>query len=177
MDTLARLAKEAGLTFDLQGEAKMNMKSRPFGGHPVGELYPIDPRAPSTSPFASFPKPGGSGPSGRQTDGERLGYDAINLPDHYACFKIEPISFCQENKLDALQTAVVKYVCRYRLKNGIEDLNKAQRCLDMLIKYEQGDCDWWRHPSSTKPIPPFQAEKESLSWKTTQRHPAPVPPS
>lgn len=84
----------------------------------------------------------------RMNDSERLGYDAVNLPDHYKAFKIEPIYFCQENKLDPLQTAIVKYVVRHGLKNGVEDLYKARRCLDMLIANVQGDPDWWTMKSS-----------------------------
>jgi hypothetical protein len=85
-------------------------------------------------------------PQRRINDSERLGYDAVNLPDHYKKFKIEPISFCQENGLDALQTAITKYVVRFRDKNGVEDLKKAGRCLDMLIAFEEGDPDWWKLP-------------------------------
>ena len=85
----------------------------------------------------------GNGPQGRLTDTERLGYDAVNLPDHYRKFKIEPIRFIQENGLDFLQASVVKYVVRFRDKNGVEDLKKAKRCLDMLVLFEQGDPDWW----------------------------------
>jgi hypothetical protein len=85
-------------------------------------------------------------PPRRLTDTERLGYDAVNLPDHYKKFKIEPIRFCQENGLDANQTAIIKYVTRFRDKNGTEDLKKAARMLDMLIAFEEGDPDWWRLP-------------------------------
>jgi Protein of unknwon function (DUF3310) len=90
-------------------------------------------------------------PVKRMNDSERLGYDAVNLPDHYKVFKIEPIHFCQENKLDPLQTAIVKYVVRYPMKNGVEDLFKARRCLDMLVANVQGDPDWWTMKSSEQP--------------------------
>lgn len=83
----------------------------------------------------------------RITDTERLGYDAVDLPAHYRTFEIEPILFCMVNKLDPLQSAINKYVCRFRLKNGAEDLYKAARCLEMLIAFEEGDADWWRLPS------------------------------
>lgn len=79
----------------------------------------------------------------RLNDSERLGYDAVNLPDHYKKWKIEPIRFCQENGLDMLQASIVKYTVRFRDKNGVEDLMKAKRCLDMLVLFEQGDPEWW----------------------------------
>lgn len=92
----------------------------------------------------------------RMNDTERLGYDAVNLPEHYRKWRIEPIRFCQENKLDMLQSSVVKYVVRFRDKNGVEDLHKAKRCLDMLVLYEQGDPNWWVPAGS-----PQQAEADS----------------
>lgn len=88
----------------------------------------------------------GASPSPRMNDSERLGYDAVNLPEHYNRFKIEPMHFCQENNLNPLQTAINKYTVRYPYKNGVEDLRKAARCLDMLIAFEEGDPDWWRLP-------------------------------
>lgn len=68
------------------------------------------------------------------------------LPDYYARFKIEPIRFAAENHLDVFQAAVMKYIMRYDAKNGIEDLMKAKRYLDMYIKFLQGDPDWWKRP-------------------------------
>lgn len=70
--------------------------------------------------------------------------DNVNLPDHYARFKIEPVHFIGENKLDWFQGNVVKYVCRHDAKNGVEDLKKAIRYLQMYIKYLEGDADWWK---------------------------------
>ena len=55
-------------------------------------------------------------------------------PNHYARFAIEPIDFISKNKLDWLVGNVVKYVCRYDAKNGLEDLKKARVNLDTLIK-------------------------------------------
>lgn len=70
--------------------------------------------------------------------------DAVNLPAHYARFKIEPVRFCVENKLGFLPSNVIKYTCRHDMKNGIEDLRKARRCLDMMIALLEGDDDWWK---------------------------------
>lgn len=70
------------------------------------------------------------------------------LPLHYGKFAIEPVRFCIENKLDGFQFNVVKYTCRHHSKNGIEDLKKARRYLDMYIAYLQGDPEWWTPSSS-----------------------------
>lgn len=70
--------------------------------------------------------------------------DTVNLPDHYARFKIEPVNFIGENKLDFFQGNIIKYVCRYDAKDGLKDLEKAARYLQMYMKYLSGDADWWK---------------------------------
>ena len=57
--------------------------------------------------------------------------------DHYTKLAIQPMRYSMENGLDALQHTVIKYVTRFRDKNGIEDLEKAKHCIDMLIEYEK----------------------------------------
>ena len=43
---------------------------------------------------------------------------------HYKSFHIQPYEFISKNDLSFFQGNVIKYVCRYLNKNGIEDLNK-----------------------------------------------------
>lgn len=70
------------------------------------------------------------------------GNDPVHRPNHYARFKIEPIHFIAENQLPFMAGNVVKYVCRHDAKNGVEDLKKARRYLDMMIKKAEGDAEW-----------------------------------
>lgn len=77
--------------------------------------------------------------------------DVAVMPGHYARFPLEPIRFIEENRLSPLQGKIVKYVCRYDAKNGVEDLYKAKRCLEMLIKKVLGDPDWWKAPEEVSP--------------------------
>lgn len=56
---------------------------------------------------------------------------------HYKMLPIQPMHFSMVNKLDALQHTVIKYVVRFREKNGVQDLEKAKHCIDLLIQYEQ----------------------------------------
>ena len=65
---------------------------------------------------------------------ERMLSDEIS-PKHYSQFKIEPFDFIHENGLGFAEGNVVMYVCRWREKNGIEDLEKAVRYLQLLIVY------------------------------------------
>lgn len=57
--------------------------------------------------------------------------------NHYEDMKIQPIEFILENNLDFLQGNILKYICRYKSKNGLQDLNKARHYLDILIEHEQ----------------------------------------
>jgi len=57
--------------------------------------------------------------------------------DHYTKLAIQPMQYSMKNKLDPLQHTIIKYVTRFRDKAGIEDLEKAKHCIDMLIEYER----------------------------------------
>lgn len=56
---------------------------------------------------------------------------------HYKDMAIQPMTYSMANGLDACQHTIIKYVSRFRHKNGIEDLEKAKHCLDLLIEFEQ----------------------------------------
>jgi len=68
---------------------------------------------------------------------DRLASDAVFRPSHYARWPVEPVSFIAYNGLDFLTGNCVKYLMRHDAKNGLEDLYKARRYLDMLISLEQ----------------------------------------
>ena len=70
--------------------------------------------------------------------------DNVNLPHHYAPFKIEPIRFICENGLNFFQGNIVKYTLRHDAKNGLEDIDKVIRYATMYRKFLAGDPDWWR---------------------------------
>ena len=55
-------------------------------------------------------------------------------PNHYGNSGIDVISFCQANNLDFMQGNVIKYVFRYKNKNGLEDLEKAKEYIDRMIE-------------------------------------------
>ncbi len=56
--------------------------------------------------------------------------------EHYTKCAIQPFEYSMANKLDPLQHTIVKYVTRFRDKNGVEDLQKARDCIDKLIAWE-----------------------------------------
>jgi hypothetical protein len=54
--------------------------------------------------------------------------------DHYKSFHIQPYEFISKNNLSFFQGNVVKYVCRYLNKNGVEDLQKIIHYCQLEIK-------------------------------------------
>ena len=56
---------------------------------------------------------------------------------HYKSKAVQPWDYIIENNLGYLEGNVVKYVSRWRDKNGIEDLQKARHYLDKLIEVER----------------------------------------
>ena len=58
--------------------------------------------------------------------------------DHYLGMKLKPFDISMANNLNSVQHTIIKYVMRYKLKDGEKDLKKARHCIDWLIKYEYG---------------------------------------
>lgn len=56
---------------------------------------------------------------------------------HYSNMAIQPTEFIHKNGLSFIQGNIIKYVCRYKAKGGIEDLNKAKHYIDLLIEFEE----------------------------------------
>ena len=56
--------------------------------------------------------------------------------NHYKGMKIQPVEFIHANDISYLEGNVIKYVCRHRNKNKIEDLKKARHYIDLLIEME-----------------------------------------
>lgn len=71
---------------------------------------------------------------------------------HYKCFKIQPVEFIHQNGIGYMAGNVIKYVSRYKEKNGIEDLKKARHYIDMMIEFEQG--------AEKKPVKPVASSLE-----------------
>lgn len=70
--------------------------------------------------------------------------DNVNKPNHYTFGKYECIDvlteLCNANNLQGVEGFlygnIIKYLWRYKHKNGIEDLNKAKWYLQRLIDNE-----------------------------------------
>jgi len=55
---------------------------------------------------------------------------------HYKTMAIQPIEFIFFNHLPYIEGCIVKYICRWREKGGVEDLEKIKHYVDMLIEME-----------------------------------------
>ena len=55
---------------------------------------------------------------------------------HYKDYAIQPIEFIHMNNIGFAEGCAIKYLCRWRQKNGIEDLKKAKHFIELLIELE-----------------------------------------
>ena len=56
--------------------------------------------------------------------------------NHYKDLKIQPVEYIHANGIGYFEGNVIKYVTRWRAKNGIKDLEKAKHYIDLLIQME-----------------------------------------
>lgn len=62
--------------------------------------------------------------------------------NHYKKYIIEPIDFITANNIPYIEGNVIKYLVRWKDKNGIEDLDKAIHYIELLKEiYVKGVCD------------------------------------
>ena len=59
-------------------------------------------------------------------------------PIHYH-MEIEPFDYIHDNQMNFAEGNVVKYITRWRYKDGIKDLYKAKQYIEMLIAKEIKD--------------------------------------
>jgi hypothetical protein len=56
--------------------------------------------------------------------------------DHYKKYAIQPLDYIVANDLSFLAGNAIKYITRYKDKNGAEDIRKAIHYLELLLEYE-----------------------------------------
>jgi hypothetical protein len=59
--------------------------------------------------------------------------------NHYQKMSIQPTEFIFRNGLSYPVGNAIKYLCRYKYKNGKQDLEKAIHYIKLLIDLEYGD--------------------------------------
>lgn len=83
------------------------------------------------------------------TQSETSALDVQIGGSHYKDMPIQPIEFIQANGIGFMEGNVIKYVSRWKAKNGIPDLEKARHYLDLLIEFEK------KAEAETMPWPPL----------------------
>lgn len=63
--------------------------------------------------------------------------DNVNEPLHYTQGSIEVLDYIIAKDFNFLEGNIIKYISRYKFKNGLEDLKKAQFYLNKLIDEEE----------------------------------------
>lgn len=58
---------------------------------------------------------------------------------HYKDAPMQPVEFLHGNRIGFIEGSIIKYIFRFRDKNGKEDLLKARHYLDILIEQEYGE--------------------------------------
>lgn len=71
---------------------------------------------------------------------------------HYKWMAIQPVEYIHRNGIPFIEGCIIKYVTRWRAKNGLEDLRKARHFLDMLIEFESAT-------GPNKPVSDHAADK------------------
>lgn len=52
---------------------------------------------------------------------------------HYKNMTIQPVDFIVGNNIPFIEGNIIKYVCRWKNKGGVDDLEKARHYLEILI--------------------------------------------
>ena len=60
---------------------------------------------------------------------------------HYKDLPIQPVEYIYANGIGYFEGNVIKYVSRWRGKNGLADLEKAKHYIEMLIEMENRKAD------------------------------------
>jgi hypothetical protein len=56
--------------------------------------------------------------------------------NHYRKYAIQPTEFIHKNGVGFIEGNVIKYIMRYKDKNGLEDLKKAKHYIELLMEFE-----------------------------------------
>ena len=122
--TVLEIAQEMGLPFEV---VKSRISNEQNAAKKKQKTFKLDP-APAPEPKAAEPAP-----------------DMINHPNHYTAGGIECINAIRAatTGLDGFQSylsgTIIKYIWRWKRKNGLEDLKKAERYLKWLISEVEQD--------------------------------------
>lgn len=59
--------------------------------------------------------------------------------EHYRTMPIQPSEFIRKNGIGWYEGNAIKYICRYKQKNGVQDIDKAIHYLELLKEEIQNE--------------------------------------
>lgn len=84
--------------------------------------------------------------------------------DHYKRLSIQHWDYVLGNNIPYLEAQALRYVSRWRLKNGIEDLQKAMHYLEKLIEHQATQPQWgWLRRLFSAPMVTISAMEYGVS--------------
>lgn len=54
--------------------------------------------------------------------------------NHYKSMAIQPVHFIRANNIGWYEGNAIKYICRHKQKNGIQDIEKAIHYLELVLE-------------------------------------------
>jgi hypothetical protein len=84
--------------------------------------------------------------------------------DHYRTMRIQPERFIFENGIGFHEGSAIAYLCRWRKKGGVQDLEKAKHFIDLLIENEKRAQD--THPE----LPLVSPLTPPPGWRRMEGH-------
>ena len=88
-------------------------------------------------------------------------------PKHYNQLAIQPRDYITKNNLGYNEGNIVKYISRWRLKGGLNDLKKAQNYINYLIKLVEEHQQKKTQPKKEKSTWPQWLIDESINLSKT----------
>lgn len=70
-----------------------------------------------------------------KSDGYKSALDYQVGGNHYQQMAYQPLTFIMERNLKFCEGNIIKYIARYKYKNGLQDLKKAQHYLKFLLEF------------------------------------------
>ena len=67
--------------------------------------------------------------------------NSVTSPSYYGDYIVKPIDFIVNNNITFAEGNIIKYVVRWKQKNGVENLKKAKVYLDKLIELGEQNLD------------------------------------
>jgi hypothetical protein len=116
------------MTEDLPPESYSGWRSTPSFPLPANQARPweIPLTGVGEASAEGGPIPVGTKPLGLQIGGS-----------HYKQYKIQPVEYIHANNIGFLEGCIIKYITRWRHKDGLKDLQKAKHFIDLLIELEE----------------------------------------